>query len=114
MAEFLPGEKGEGAMFGLNRKKKEKKTENKKICPACLREYPGSLRCEVSQMSADGLAYQRIKYGSAREGYGPALGKCVCCGVMPGALHHWGCMLEICPACGGQMVSCACDTHYVN
>lgn len=101
-------------MFGMHLKKKEKEKKTKMICPACRREYPGSRRCEVSQMTADGLPYQRIKYGSSREGYGPALANCVGCGVMPGTLHHWGCALEVCPACGGQRISCACDTSFIN
>ena len=34
--------------------------------------------------------------------------KCRDCGVAEGELHDFGCDMEKCPFCGGQLVSCRC------
>lgn len=34
---------------------------------------------------------------------------CHDCKAMPGELHHYGCDVERCPDCGGQLISCGCD-----
>ncbi len=37
---------------------------------------------------------------------------CWDCGVPEGHLHQWGCCLECCPFCGGQLLGCrCCYTH---
>jgi hypothetical protein len=33
---------------------------------------------------------------------------CHDCNVKPGGYHHPGCDMEICPKCGGQLISCGC------
>lgn len=35
---------------------------------------------------------------------------CHDCGAAPGALHEYGCDVEVCPFCGHQMIGCTC--HY--
>lgn len=37
--------------------------------------------------------------------------KCNDCGADPGQLHETGCDWEICPKCGGQTLSCGCNTE---
>lgn len=34
---------------------------------------------------------------------------CNDCGASPETLHHPGCGLERCPACGRQLIGCQCD-----
>ena len=38
-------------------------------------------------------------------------GRCAVCGVTVGAIHHSGCDLEPCPACGGKQMSCRCPVE---
>ncbi|MEQ8839417.1 MAG: hypothetical protein RIB98_00390 [Acidimicrobiales bacterium] len=39
-------------------------------------------------------------------------GCCGDCSAVPGQLHVWGCDIERCPECGGQMLSCDCDAEW--
>jgi hypothetical protein len=34
--------------------------------------------------------------------------RCRDCNVIPGGKHHGLCCLEMCPRCGGQLISCGC------
>ena len=36
---------------------------------------------------------------------------CHDCGAKEGELHNWGCDMEVCPFCGGQLISCGCEYH---
>jgi hypothetical protein len=33
---------------------------------------------------------------------------CPDCAVMSGQTHHWGCDMERCPSCSGQLIGCMC------
>lgn len=34
--------------------------------------------------------------------------QCHDCNIQPGGYHHPGCDVEVCPKCGGQLISCGC------
>ena len=38
----------------------------------------------------------------------PSKKQCHDCGVREGELHKFGCDMEVCPFCGGQLISCNC------
>ncbi len=42
------------------------------------------------------------------------MSKCHDCGVEEGQLHEFGCDMERCPFCGGQLISCDCCYHYLH
>lgn len=81
----------------------------KKICSACGLEESKSKECDMHKLRIDGMGYHRIRYGSSEEGFGPAVGKCMGCGVRPGKNHHWNCLYEVCPVCHQQLISCNCE-----
>ena len=58
--------------------------------------------CGVAVVYIDRERYSRIPF------YGEKGERCSDCNALSGHYHHWGCDVEICPSCGGQMVSCDC------
>ncbi len=36
---------------------------------------------------------------------------CHDCGAKEGEIHMWGCDMEECPFCGGQLISCDCSAN---
>lgn len=57
-----------------------------------------------------GREHQRVRYGDEADDWGAGSGKpCHDCQVIKGQIHVFGCDVERCPACGGQLISCECD-----
>jgi hypothetical protein len=54
-----------------------------------------------------GVEHERVGFGDEGD---TEHERCVDCGVKLGQLHVPGCELELCPACGGQVIACEC--HY--
>jgi hypothetical protein len=60
---------------------------------------------EVPSVTLDGTLWSRLRVGEEK----PACeSPCPGCGSYYFALHASGCDFEQCPACGGQLASCAC------
>lgn len=57
--------------------------------------------------------YSRIKVGDPGDFFeGDPNAICGDCGASYGYYHHVGCDCEICPKCGGQLLSCDCRFTY--
>lgn len=73
-------------------------------CKQCNQEMLDSVGC-LPKIKIGGRIYERIKYGD------PVHDKdirtdihCHDCEVSSGMYHHFGCDMERCPICGGQML----------
>jgi len=60
--------------------------------------------CSILLVKIDGKIYRR------NNEYFDVNKRCHDCGIenKPGNIHHFGCDMERCPACEGQMISCDC------
>ena len=56
-----------------------------------------------------GIERQRIRYGEEAEDWGADRQPCHDCGAAKGQFHAFGCDVERCPVCGGQLIFCECD-----
>ena len=80
------------------------------ICKDCNKDMadPAVATCTKETItSADGTTYTRIPFPMIHEGKVNNR-KCHDCGVMPGGIHHLFCVVEQCPRCSGQLLSCSC------
>ncbi|MEK6937604.1 MAG: hypothetical protein AABX04_01030 [Nanoarchaeota archaeon] len=78
-------------------------------CEHCNQEMDEAESCDkgkFSQVEIKGKLYLR----EVDHFMIPEMEKCGDCGIIQqkGNLHHFGCDLERCPKCKGQLLSCRC------
>lgn len=82
------------------------------VCPICKKEMLEADGCIGGRLMIKGKAWPRIKVGDPGD-YGnitdPDTYRCGDCGSKAGYYHHFGCDMERCPKCHGQLISCDCD-----
>ena len=77
----------------------------KGTCATCEETLPAELGCSSRFVVIRSQQYDVVPYDGAK-------GKnCVECGVITGGHHHNDCPHELCPACGGKLVSCGCPNE---
>lgn len=76
------------------------------ICDFCNEDmsHKDTATCMATQVTfIEGETYKRIPYSH------PTDQRCHDCNVVLGAYHHPGCDMDLCPICGGQIISCGCQ-----
>ena len=68
------------------------------VCSWCNNEMTTGASCTIAELHRLGIPFRLA----------PAARRCGDCGVSRGGLHHLGCDVQRCPACGGQLFSCDC------
>jgi hypothetical protein len=76
------------------------------ICKDCQQDMKKADTCVMQkiQLHEGGKVYLR-----STEHFDEPDGRCHDCGIKHDGFHHYGCNVERCPACGGQLISCECQ-----
>ena len=79
-------------------------------CKICGREMLKADGCRVTKLYIDGKQFDRIHFGKETRFWPPEEGeRCHDCNVAVGQYHHYGCDVEECPLCDGQLIGCDCE-----
>ena len=79
------------------------------VCNYCNQEMLTGQGCTGAPIVIRGEAYSPIRHGDETLFCWPTpLGRRHDCRVEAGQVHHHGCDMQECPACGEQSISCGC------
>jgi hypothetical protein len=81
------------------------------VCPYCNGEMKDEISCLPDPLMIGDAIYEPIRWGGEpeRKAWRHIIDlPCQDCHTPPGGIHHPGCCVEQCPACLGQILSCAC------
>jgi hypothetical protein len=78
-------------------------------CKYCKQEMQTAQGCTYPYIKIEGKIYKRntVYYDNG--------GRCHDCGIYNHYqnIHHYGCDIERCPKCGGQLISCDCKKKQI-
>lgn len=77
------------------------------ICKLCGQEMLEANGCTCGKIRYNEKIYDRIRFGEEFDMYAGAVSeeeRCPDCGAKAGEFHHFGCDVENCPVCHGQML----------
>lgn len=80
-------------------------------CEDCKKEMETARSCVFPYLIHKGKAYDRRITQEHIDDWGyTTKDRCGDCGIQmkAGNVHHYGCDIERCPICGGQLISCDC------
>jgi hypothetical protein len=79
-------------------------------CPTCKQEMKLTVSCTPEPLVIHGRLYEPLRWSDEKR-YGTVMVTYPCgdCATPPGGVHHHGCDIEECPACGRQAISCDCN-----
>jgi hypothetical protein len=78
-------------------------------CTVCGGEMLEGVSCSEEPLNIGGRTFSPIRWGDETHmSLGKRFERCGDCWAPRGGVHHHGCDLEQCPACGRQMLSCDC------
>ena len=60
-------------------------------------------------LDVNGEILARIRYGDETDDWGAEVVSCHDCAVLRDQYHVFGCDVERCPMCGGQLITCDCE-----
>lgn len=76
-------------------------------CRVCGCTIGKTVSCRTWTITYKGKKYRRVQVGDPGDPYErKKVSKCAACGVNFGRFHHADCEKEICPICGGQLITC--------